>query len=188
MTIYLTADQHFGHANIIHHSQRPFINQNEMDTVLAEAWNEVVQPDDTVYHLGDFCLGNEIMAANYFSRLNGRVKAIPGSHDIRWFEKAELLTASGYPVEYLPPFFTFDEDEYKITLCHYSMRTWPGSHYGGVHFFGHSHGRLKPHGRSMDVGVDAVGWKPIELKAGIQQILQNFNQYRQEKYNVNSAW
>jgi len=49
-----TADLHLGHANIIRHCSRPFANVDEMDRTLIDNWNEVVQPSDTVWMLGDF--------------------------------------------------------------------------------------------------------------------------------------
>lgn len=51
---FFTSDSHFGHANIIRYCQRPFADADEMDSALIRIWNSVVDPRDTVYHLGDF--------------------------------------------------------------------------------------------------------------------------------------
>lgn len=51
--LYFTSDHHFGHKNIIKFSERPFQDVHEMDEVLIQKWNEKVQPEDEVYHLGD---------------------------------------------------------------------------------------------------------------------------------------
>ena len=40
--------------------RRPFATTAEMDREMAARWNEVVQPDDTVWHLGDFALYRDI--------------------------------------------------------------------------------------------------------------------------------
>ena len=37
--IYYTADQHFGHTNIIYLCNRPFKDITEMDDTLIENWN-----------------------------------------------------------------------------------------------------------------------------------------------------
>ena len=57
-TTFFTADTHFGHANIIKYTNRPFDSPNHMDDILIANWNAVVGPDDEVYHLGDFALCN----------------------------------------------------------------------------------------------------------------------------------
>jgi calcineurin-like phosphoesterase family protein len=54
-------------------------------------------------------------------------------------------------------------EDYSITLCHYSMRKWNKAHYGTWHLYGHSHGNLPPYGLSMDVGVDAHNFYPVEF-------------------------
>jgi calcineurin-like phosphoesterase family protein len=54
-------------------------------------------------------------------------------------------------------------DMLPITLCHYAMRTWNMSHYGALHFFGHSHGNLQGDSQSCDVGVDCWGFVPVSL-------------------------
>ena len=60
MSLFFTADQHFGHANILQyeaHSRvtpygQTFASVEAMNEALIEHWNAVVQPDDTVYCLG----------------------------------------------------------------------------------------------------------------------------------------
>ncbi|WP_163059902.1 hypothetical protein [Acidithiobacillus ferrooxidans] len=57
MRTFFTSESHFGHDNIIRHCQRPcrehpFRDGAQMDRALINAWNSVVSPGDTVYHLG----------------------------------------------------------------------------------------------------------------------------------------
>lgn len=54
--IYFSSDHHFGHLNIIQYCKRPFSSVEEMNEEMARRWNSVVNPDDTVYYLGDFSL------------------------------------------------------------------------------------------------------------------------------------
>jgi calcineurin-like phosphoesterase family protein len=49
-------------------------------------------------------------------------------------------------------------------MCHYAMRTWHFKSQGSIHLYGHSHGKLPSLDKSMDVGVDAMGYKPIKLE------------------------
>lgn len=106
MKIWFTADTHFGHGNVIRYNQRPFSSVSEMDNALIENWNEVVQPNDTIYHLGDFTLLGKKLAENYFQRLNGRIHVIPDGHDQRWNRKHDFSSKSSLPVVVLPTLVT----------------------------------------------------------------------------------
>lgn len=79
--IFLISDTHFGHENIIKYCSRPFPSLDAMNEAIIHRWNSVVQPLDTVYHLGDFCLGNLQTWAEIRARLNGHVILIKGNHD-----------------------------------------------------------------------------------------------------------
>lgn len=69
---------HFGHANIIKYSKRPYSSVHEMNKGLTDNWNSVVKPEDTVYNLGDFAFGSPDV---YASKLNGKHILILGNHD-----------------------------------------------------------------------------------------------------------
>ncbi|MGD2156816.1 MAG: hypothetical protein PVG14_00145 [Anaerolineales bacterium] len=176
MTIWFTADTHFGHANIIRYCERPFASVQEMDEALIENWNDVIKPKDTIYHLGDFTLTGQEGANLYFSRLNGMISLIPGGHDKRWVRKGEYRSKSGYAIKILPPLYTIKlpilgRDQLKlIVLCHYSMRVWDRSHYGSWHLYGHSHGNLPSLKNSLDVGVDRWDYQPVSIESIYQAI------------------
>jgi calcineurin-like phosphoesterase family protein len=59
MSIWLTSDTCFGHANVIRYFDRTYTSLVEMDNALVANWNQTVCPNDTLYHLGDFTLGGE---------------------------------------------------------------------------------------------------------------------------------
>src|SRR5687768_13839820 len=87
MTIWFTSDTHFNHARIIELSNRPFkANKKQsaievMNEELIRRWNEVVAPEDKVYHLKDFGLGQMEDTLNIISRLNGTKTLVTGNHD-----------------------------------------------------------------------------------------------------------
>lgn len=176
MNIWFTVDTHFGHENVIRYNQRPFSSVSEMDEALIENWNEAVQPDDTIYHLGDFTLKGKSQAEDYFHHLNGRIQVVPGGHDHRWNQKHDYYSKSGHPVVILPPLQTIkvslpvSDQQQLIVLCHYSMRVWDRSHYGSWHLYGHSHGNLPPIANSLDVGVDCWEYRPASLAAVQKEI------------------
>lgn len=155
--IWFTSDLHFGHANIIKedYSNRPFDSLEEMEEGLISNWNEVVNPKDTVYVLGDIAYGRGAKSPeHYLGQLHGHKFVIRGNHDPKrdikgcgWTRDVYMLKAGGA----------------RLWLSHYAHARWPGSHKGTIHLFGHSHGDFEGLGKSMDVGVDAQGYYPIDL-------------------------
>jgi calcineurin-like phosphoesterase family protein len=143
--IFFTSDTHFGHANIIRYTGRPFKDVDEMDKTLINNWNSIVTDKDIVYHLGDFSFGP---ATKYMKELNGTKYFVRGNH-----EKPLLNLINVKDVPYIRHLNIDSHPE--IVICHYSMRVWSKSHFGSFHLFGHSHGRLEPYKKSVDVGVDS---------------------------------
>lgn len=193
MKTYFTSDTHFGHANIIKYSNRPFLQPTDLDAkgkwvdesikrqrarehdeALITKWNTVVTNDDVVYHLGDFMFGRTDKALWYLRQLNfKKLYFIWGNHDSTMKEVKNLLRF--YPdlkdrVEFLGELAEVNVEGQDIVLCHYGMRVWNASHHGAWHLYGHSHGSLKddPHALSFDVGVDCHNYTPLsfdEVKA-----------------------
>ena len=54
----------------------------EHDTQILLNWNAIISPEDTVYILGDLCMGgNEAQWNRIYKVLNGNKKFIWGNHD-----------------------------------------------------------------------------------------------------------
>ena len=81
MKIFITADHHFHHKNIIEYCKRPFKTVEEMNKVMIEKWNKKVGENDLVIHLGDFALGTKEKVKETRERLNGTIILIKGNHD-----------------------------------------------------------------------------------------------------------
>ena len=161
---FFTADEHYGHSNIIKFCKRPFSGTDEMRETLIANHNKVVKPRDSVYHLGDIfwrTLTPE-QAVDIRSRLNGDHYFVWGNHDQLMEQSYRLrslflgcrdvvnLKIGNYP---------------NIFLSHYAHRVWNGSHRGAYHLFGHTHGVLPDDGSlSFDVGVDAQNFTPVSLE------------------------
>jgi calcineurin-like phosphoesterase family protein len=153
---WFTADFHLGHANIIRYCSRPFATVDEMDQAILERLNASAKPNDTLYFLGDFCMGSQARVLAYRKRiLCKKISAVPGNHDKRarklkeefsWLDNLAELSIDGHPV----------------ALCHYALRVWNRSTRESWHLYGHSHGRLPeaPNSLSMDVGVDTHNFRP----------------------------
>lgn len=158
MAILFTSDTHFGHANIIEYSSRPFASVDAMDAQLILNWNRVVKPQDEVYHLGDIFLCNAGKASSIRQQLNGRIYLILGNHDknIDKLPGAFVWTKDYYRLKIQDP--SAPDGRQEVVLLHYAMRVWSKSHHGSFHAYGHSHGELSddPYSLSMDVGVDSI--------------------------------
>jgi calcineurin-like phosphoesterase family protein len=68
---WFTADFHLGHANIIRYCNRPFAIVEEMDQAILERLNGSVKVNDTLYFLGDFCMGSQTRVIAYRRRIRG---------------------------------------------------------------------------------------------------------------------
>ena len=139
-----------------------------MNTFLIEKWNEKVGEKDIVYCLGDLGWGD---LQETLDLLNGQIIYV---HSLEWsHEKATLRFKDRFKI--VTPLMTiqrvFDDKKIYITMCHYCLRTWPKSHYNSWHLFGHSHGRLKPKGKSWDVGADNNDYAPLSLDEDVPRIM-----------------
>ena len=159
MTVFFTSDTHFGHEPILRLGNRPFDTIEAWDEAMINFWNERVGPDDTVYHLGDFCYRNKKPLAEYRRALNGTIHLIIGNHDTLSEEDTALFASTSLISE-------INVNGRLIILCHYPMREWNRCWRGSWHLFGHVHGRLNhaPHGYSHDVGVDANDYRPMSFE------------------------
>ena len=161
MNVFFTADEHYGHGQVIAYCQRPFASLEEMDEALIERHNALVKKKDLVYHLGDFAFRYH---APYLNRLHGRHVLILGNHD------ASRKKHVGTAWEAVEPVLLLKISGRQIWLSHYAHRVWPSSHHGAWHLYGHSHGNLEPFGKSLDVGVDSHGFRPWSLEE-IEEVL-----------------
>ncbi len=155
MATMFTADTHFGHGGALGLYRRPFASVAEMDKALIAAWNAAVQPDDEVFHVGDFAV-RHADPAGVLAALHGVKHLVPGNND-----PAEMRALPGWAS--VCPLVEIEREGVRLVLCQYALRTWPGMARGALNLHGHSHGRLRPITRQFDVGVDARGFRPVRL-------------------------
>lgn len=161
MTTWFTADTHFCHANVIKYSKRPFQHVDEMNSELIKRWNNVVQPEDTIYHLGDFAFCKPGQAIALASGLNGHKHLVFGNHD----KKLRNHTGFLQQWEHKGDLIDIEVEGQRIVLCHYAMLVWNKSHYGSWMLHGHSHGSLNnDHGKRVDVGMDCWNYTPVSFE------------------------
>lgn len=164
MNTFFVSDTHFGHTNIIKYCKRPYASVEEMNQKLEENWNAIVRKEDLVYHLGDVAFHNfEIIP-----RLNGRIKLVPGNHDLERAKKVLHLFDEVLPeLTYLKLSL-----ERRFVLCHYPIESWRREY--RYHLHGHAHGTSVQRPWRMDVGIDATGvMAPMHVDDVIQSLLSN---------------
>lgn len=169
--IYFTSDLHLNHGRIIELANRPFESVEEMnDTIIANI-NDMVGKDDTLWILGDVCMGMTKTqdAQKLLDTLVCKdVHLVMGNHDPR--KRRDELLAAGFAT-------VSDYEELRIgshkaaVLCHYPLMSWNGSARGSYMLHGHIHasasyndGNRDAGIRRYDVGVDANGYRPVSLE------------------------
>lgn len=173
--IFVTSDTHFGHTNILLYCARPFENVTQMNESLIERWNAVVTNGDIVYHLGDFAfMKAELIIPNIISRLNGRIKLIPGNHD-RQMKKLSHTFEGVTAFERLSPLEKVEIEGRHFVLCHFPLEEWENQKYDFIHLHGHTHGNTGGHNAQIksnrfDVGVDVYGC-PIPIGQDMTPLL-----------------
>lgn len=182
---YYFADPHWGHANVLKFDRRPFTSIEEHDGTMIFNWNQIVQPDDVVYVIGDLfyrCRKEKMKAI--MAELKGIKRLIPGNHDKDVFKMMARYPEFGW--ELYPQYFeqrfeqevskTIEEGgvpleilkggQFRIVMCHYPLGSWNRMHRGSWHLHGHCHGNyMFTRGRQLDVGANTeiINYSPISL-------------------------
>lgn len=189
--IYITADTHFSHKNILRHCNRPWRFIDEHDEALIENWNQTVSSGDTIYHLGDFAMISAkdlpigVDRMKYYrrlrARLNGKIILIKGNHDAMSQELYNSFT------EVHEGLLERKFDSEKVCMSHYPLLSWAACNYLRPSLYGHCHGRLKYQDDfiRIDVGVDCWDYKPISWNAlKIEIDKQRQLRYASGRFNV----
>jgi calcineurin-like phosphoesterase family protein len=161
MNIWMLADHHLDHANIIKYEDRPFAGVEEMSEEIIKRHNAVVSKDDKVFFLGDVGFGKPEHLAQYIKRMNGRKTLILGNHDIssipsvaRWLE-AGFVEVSRYPILFAEWYWLSHEPLYMNEATPY------------VNVFGHVHSNdtyktISKHGYC--VSIERHDYRPVNFK------------------------
>jgi calcineurin-like phosphoesterase family protein len=171
MAVLFTGDTHFGHGGALGLFRRPFASIAAMDDAMVERWQEAVAEDDEVWHLGDFAVRQPAeRTSSLLARLPGRKHLIIGNND---GESTVMLSGWASVRHYAE----LELDGAFLVLCHYPLRSWNRMAQGALNLHGHSHGRLKPLPRQIDVGVDVWDFRPLAL-AEVQALLRRRHRRR----------
>lgn len=149
MKIWISSDQHFGHAKIIDHAKRNFNSTHDMGQELLEQINRNVGVNDLFYILGDFTITNRLGLIEYYrSQIKCKdVRMILGNHDnaektAKAFGKSKTSMMERRKLGGVP-----------VVMCHYPLAT---VFRRTLMLYGHCHGNYFGGPNSMDVGVDVA--------------------------------
>ena len=149
--IFVTADHHFYHENIIKYCNRPFESAEEMNQYMIRKWNRVVSKKDIVYHLGDFALARNLDQVKIIKdQLKGKIILIPGNHD-----NISRLRKSGIIVS--------NADTIIIGNLILSHRPLENVENGFVNVHGHIHEK-STYGRRINASVDVTDFEPKSIE------------------------
>lgn len=101
--VFVIADTHFYHGNIINYENRPFNSIDDMNKKIINNWNQIVSKNDKVFHLGDVSFGNKDETKDIIQRLNGNKTLIIGNHDksnLKYWLDIGFNDVSKYPIIY----------------------------------------------------------------------------------------
>ncbi len=177
MSIYFTSDQHFNHDKDFIWEQRGFKNVTEMNEALIGKWNEVITPWDTVFHLGDLCLGKIEDIEPILRRLNGEIHLVIGNHDtvnrIAFYKTVPQIKR-------IIDFTTVNHNGCHLALSHYPKDiTKRKRHYSQEMYcvHGHIHTRdrfMSEYKFTYNVAVDAHELKPILIDDLVTDIRNHY--------------
>jgi calcineurin-like phosphoesterase family protein len=177
--VWFTSDLHFGHANVIGYSSRPFADVDDMNRTLVANWNARVGHEDTVWVLGDVAMGKLADSLAFVGQLAGRKLLLTGNHDRCWARHRKGVEAA--TKQYLDAGFaeihnetvTFEIGGRHVVACHFPYRGDSHDHdryvearpcdRGAWLLHGHVHERWRVRGRMINVGVDAWQQTPVGL-------------------------
>lgn len=160
--IWFISDTHFCHKNILAYEDRPFTDIESMNSALITRWNEVVQPEDTVYHLGDVALGPSERFHPIIGALNGHKILIRGNHDMK---SREWYLERGFEEVY-PALMLYAKGK-RILLTHRPTDALGESY--DLHFYGHVHNKMH-HG-------EYEGMYPTVARNGACLCVERWNYY-----------
>ena len=158
--IWLISDTHFNHDKEFIWKTRGFNSVWEMNNAIIENWNNIIKYGDTVYHLGDFIMGDLTSGINIIKRLNGNIKLAIGNHDtdarIEAFNKL-------YNIEDIQFGYRIKKGKKTFILTHYPTLTgnYDNSKTYSIHGHTHSLSPFCEHDMMYNVNCDAHNCQPI---------------------------
>ena len=173
--IYLTSDTHFCHNKDFLYEPRGFQSIEEHDEAIVKNWNNIITPDDEVYHLGDVMLNDNTKGLGYLKQLNGKIHIILGNHDTDTRKEFYQCLTNVVEVIYATII--------KYKKCHFYLSHYPTItsndidtspyHKNLLNCYGHTHQKTKFYNDNpymYCVCLDAHNNYPVSIEQVIEDI------------------
>jgi calcineurin-like phosphoesterase family protein len=157
--------------NFCPESRRRFRNDLAyMNEAMVKEWNDLIEPEDLVYILGDVAFMSGSEAGRTVMRLNGTKILVEGNHDRKTLQDATFRSAFKEVHKYLD----INYEGTKVVMFHYPIAEWDQMHRGSVHLHGHLHGGISgmEKFRCRDMGMDATGMIAITMEDAIKSAMK----------------
>jgi len=167
--VWLWADQHFGHKNIIDFSNRPYPNLELMHECMILNHNEIVQPQDVCIWVGDISFLKADATNEILHQLNGYKILILGNHDLQGSKVKKLHVNEIHLMKVIQ--VPIKDKMYDLVLTHYPMHNLPKKNVINIH--GHEHVSFLYSASSaqhINVNCELHGYKPISMQSVIDLI------------------
>ncbi len=193
MKIWLISDTHFSHKNTLRYCGRPFFTIEQCDKTIIERINSLVDPKDTLIHLGDVAMhtrpmlrlipqincknliliiGNHELIYPYFLKTRGQKFIDRAMED---YKKAGFVEIHPSGLEISLPWAPWE----KVRLSHFPTKNAEDRYHNDKHdaarpidngmlnICGHVHQNWLKRGNNVNVGVDVWDFKPILLEDAV---------------------
>lgn len=181
---YFIADTHIGFGSRRTVSQRGFkCDWERHEKEVVNGINRVIDSKKTLYILGDIGSSKDYQGLKSFlEQLNTkRIFLLLGNHDNEQFfyrlykENVILGFDKMYSLKY---------NKVHFILCHYPLFEWEQFFNNSIHLYGHVHNNVTIGWRSLDVGIDNIGYTPISVTEVLERMnnISNVNAYKNKVF------
>ena len=156
---WIISDTHFFHVNVGRYCNRP----DNWQELIIKNWNNLISPEDTVLHLGDFAFGKRSNFDLLTEELHGKIILIRGNHDrlgrVRYESHGVTIINEPIHVELA--------EKTKIIFSHWPVVPLED---GWINLHGHIHNNPPPPEGStlgpnhINMSIEVREYRPCRLK------------------------
>jgi calcineurin-like phosphoesterase family protein len=154
MNVWVIADTHFNHKNMVTLCGRP---ENFTELILSN-WRGLCRPDDLTIHLGDVIFGQAGKLTEYLASVPGRKWLVRGNHD---YNTTTWYLNHGFDAVVDAMVFS------RVLFTHKPADVLPSgcvvNVHGHLHNSQHHEGEYKPQPWHKLLALEYTDYKPVEL-------------------------